>query len=143
MLPTRYSEILASDLIKEYAAECATSSIGRPNPQPETYEQLENSGLLRCFGLYRDAKLIGFASILLSPLPHYGVKVGIAESLFVTSSERGLGSGKLLRNIEAYARASECVSILCSAPVGGAFEAFLRGRDECEQISSVFCWRLA
>ena len=143
VLPIRYSEILSSpDLIQEYAAECANHVIGKPDPQPETYEQLENSGLMRCFGLYRVGRLIGFASILLAPLPHYGLKVGIVESLFVSVCERGLASGKLLLNIEAYARASECVSIICSAPVGGAFEAFLRGRDDCQQTNSVFCWRL-
>jgi hypothetical protein len=143
VLPTRYSEILGSDLIREYAAECAISAIGTPDPQPEIYEQMENCGLMRCYGVYRDALLIGFATVLVSVLPHYGLKVGISESLFVAASERkGLASGKLFKAVEAYAGASGCVAILYSAPAGGAFEAFLGGRREYEKTNSVFCRRL-
>lgn len=143
VLPTRYSEILASDLIREYAAECAIPAIGQPDPQPAMYEQMENCGLMRAFGVYRDARLVGFATPLVSVLPHYGKQVATVESMFVTASERGLASGRLMKNVEAYAGSSGCGAILYSAPAGGAFEAFLGGREEYELTNSVFCRRLA
>lgn len=144
ILPTRYRDILVSDLILEYAAECSISAIGQPDPQPEIYEQMENCGLMRCFGVYRGALLIGFATVLVSILPHYGKKAATVESLFVSAPERkGLASGKLLMAVKAFAGASGCVGILCCAPIGGDFDAFLRDRVECARASSVYFWSLA
>lgn len=144
VLPTRYCEILASDLIREYAAECSISAIGQPDPQADIYELMENSGLMKCFGVYRDAQMVGFATVLVSLLPHYGQRVATVESLFVTASERkGLTSGRLLKNVEAYANASGCVAILYSAPTGGALEVVLNDHKDYERTNVVYCRRLA
>lgn len=152
MLPIRYSDILSSDLIREYAAECGIPAIGKPDPQPLIYDYVEASGMMQCFGVqrvvesanYGQALEIGFATVLVSVLPHYGKKVATVESLFVTAHERkGLASGYLIKMIESHAEKSGCGAILYSAPAGGDFEAFLGGREEYARTNSVFCRRLA
>lgn len=143
VLPIRYSDVLGSPLIEEYAADCGIDAIGKPDPQVEMYEQMESIGLMRVFGLYRDALLIGFAAVLVSVLPHYGKKVATVESLYVTTKHRGLASGKLLKAVEAYAGASGCVSILYSAPALSDFSRMLANRGDYRRTSSVYCRRLA
>jgi len=152
VLPIRYSDILASPLIAEYAAECGIPAIGKPDPQPAMYEQMESCGLMQCFTVQRVFEdgawvrnlMIGFATVLVSILPHYGKKVATVESLFVTARERkGMPGGYLLKMIETHAMKSGAEAILYSAPVGGDFEAFLNGRKEYAHTNSVFCRRLS
>jgi hypothetical protein len=87
--------------------------------------------------------MVGFATVLVSVLPHYGRMVATVESLFVSATERGMAGGKLLKAVEAYAGASGSVAILYSAPAGGEFEKFLAEREEYEWTNSVYCRRLA
>jgi GNAT superfamily N-acetyltransferase len=107
------------------------------------YQVMEDSGLMKCFGLYDGPRVVGFASVLTSVLPHYGKLVATVESIFVDAEYRGgFGSAQLIRAIEAFAGASGCVVILYSAPAGGALEDSFGGRPEYERTNSVFCRRL-
>jgi len=73
--PVSYADIFNhpsfSALTEEYGAECST--LGRPNPQPDLYDLLERSGGFQAFGVYEDEALVGYASVLIYVLPHFGI----------------------------------------------------------------------
>ena len=145
--PLCYAEILDSanseQLLAEYAAECSIPEIGVPNPQKELYAQMESSGLMKCFGVFGDGVLIGFAAMLFFVVPHYGKKVASVESLFVEQEHRSSGMGiALMRTIEEEAKASECVAVLYSAPTGSQLERLLSLSKSCRRTNSVFTNRL-
>lgn len=144
----RYSDILdapnASRLIEDYSAECSIPEIGETNPQRELYSAMEATGLMQDFGAFHDDLLVGFASILIYVLPHYGAKIATVESLFVDRSYRRFGYGSQLKaTVRQFARERNCVVILYSAPVGSQLEKLLSLQSSCRRTNSVFCERLA
>lgn len=146
VLPVRSADVFSApggeDLFAAYAEECSIPAIGKPDPQPEIYQMMEEAGLLKCFGLYDGPQIVGFASVLTTVLPHYSKKVATVESLFVSREYRGIGSGRLIKAVEAFSGASGCIAILYCAPAGGELESFLDGREEYELTNSVHCRRL-
>lgn len=145
--PICYSDILsapnADSLIAGYADECSIPAIGKAAPQAEMYAKMEAANLMQCFGAYRDAELIGFASVLIGILPHYGQRVATMESLYVDPEYRGYAGHTLLAAIENFASEADCVALLYSAPVGSKLERVLSLRASCIRTNSVFCKRLA
>lgn len=141
-----YSEILGSPnaqaLLDGYAAECAIEEIGEPSPQGEMYAKLESANVLQCFGAYAEGLLVGFASVLISVLPHYGQLTATVESIYVEPKMRGLLGIPLMATIEAYATERGCQVILYSAPTGSRFEWLLASLQSYAQTNSVFCRRL-
>jgi len=137
----RCEELLnASDLLAEYAAECSIAEIGEVCPQAGTYAALERAGIVQMFGAYLDGELVGFASVILSILPHYGKKVATLESLFVGSAARSSGvGGELMNTVEDHALKAGCVAVLYSAPAGGTLERLLSLRKAYRRTNSVFC----
>ena len=130
----------AGTLLEEYAAECSIPAIGKINPQPSLYEALERSGALVCFGAYRYDKLIGFATVLITVLPHYGKAVAMLESIFVGAAHRKGGAGNsLLRAVESYAAERGCAAVLYSAPAGGRLEMLLMLSKSRKRTNAVFC----
>lgn len=143
----RCAEIFADPawpaLLAEYAEECSIKLIGPIQPQQDVYERMEAVGVLRCFGVYRDGRLSGFATVLLPVLPHYGKRPATVESLFVAKAERAGGTG--LRLMGAIEENVQDVSdaILYSAPKGGALELILSRHSAYVQTNSVFARSLA
>jgi GNAT superfamily N-acetyltransferase len=137
----RYADILsATDLLAEYAAECSIPEIGEVCPQPAIYEALERAGVVQVFGGYADGQLVGFASLLLTVLPHYGRKTATVESLFVAQVYRTSGIGAaLMEAMESAARDAGCAAILYSAPAGGKLERLLDLRRAYRRTNAVFC----
>jgi len=136
--PASYADILKElNLLEAYARECAIPEIGKTNPQADTYAALEAAGAAQCFSVHEEGKIVGFASILTSVLPHYGKKVGVVESLFVHPDFRRY-SLDLLKIIEGYASAMGCGAILYSAPANSRFERFLNMRKDYRQTNTVF-----
>lgn len=126
------------ELLDQYAAECSIPTLGPPNPQWEIYYQMEAAGVFQLFAVYADGKMVGFAGVLSTILPHYGVKAATVESLYVLPEFRSKGAGaSLLSAIEAHARQVGCKAILYSAPAGGQLEALLGKRHT--RTNSVFC----
>jgi len=128
--PIAYSEILnapnATELLAEYAAECALPEIGPIDPQADMYALMEQSRAFQCFGVYEGPELVGFASFLAYVVPHYGKRIATVESLFIARSERkGRAGNELMAAIEEYARRCGCVAILYSAPADSQFEQLL------------------
>lgn len=125
-------------LLAEYAAECGIAAVGKPDPQWEIYEQIQAAGRIQGFGVYVGDSMVGFAGVLMTVLPHYGVKAATVESLFVASAYRRSGAGtQLLAHIEREAERAGCKAILYSAPAGGQLEALLGKRYA--RTNSVFC----
>jgi GNAT superfamily N-acetyltransferase len=137
-MPVTEVRVFGARLLAEYAAECSIPALGETNPQWEMYEMLQASGKLRVFGAYHIG-LIGFATVLLSELPHYGVRAGIVESLFVGSAYRKTGAGRLLMMaVEEAARYAGCKGVLYSAPVGGKLEKVLDADTSVSRTNTVF-----
>lgn len=130
------------DLEKEYAAECSIAMIGPIQPQPQIYDAMEKAGVLRCFGAYRNGDMIGFATVLIPVLPHYGKRPATVESLFVTKGERKGGTfARLRRAIKDGVRDVSEV-MLYSAPAGGAMEMILSHDPACVKTNVIFAEKL-
>lgn len=77
---------------------------------------MEEVGILHVLGAFRDGKLCGFLSMLISVLPHYGVPVAATESYFVALEHRKSGAGlMLLREAERHATERGAVALLVTA----------------------------
>ena len=134
----------AQALIDEYANESANPQLGEPNTDPALYAALEHAGAIQCFGAYEGEVLVGFASLLIFPSPHYGRKVATVESLFVTSGSRPHGVGQqLMGAIEHYAHTFNCRAIFYSAPVGSQLAMLLTASKPYKFTNVVFCRSLA
>ncbi|HEX5236149.1 MAG TPA: GNAT family N-acetyltransferase [Silvibacterium sp.] len=132
----------SAGLIAEYAEECGNALIGKPAPRRDMYENLEGSGLGHCFAAYEDGALCGFALIIVSVVPHYGLSCATPESLFV-SREANCGA-ELMKAVEGYARRNGCANIFYSAPVFSRFDRMLSLRQrEYRLTNRVYTKRLA
>lgn len=145
--PVRFSAILdaenASELLSEYAKECSIPEIGAINPQRDLYERMEATGLMRTFGAYHMEQLIGFASVLIYVLPHYGRKVATMESLFVERRRRTLGAGrKLMRTVEEFAKGEGCEVLMYSARARTRLEKLLSLLTPYKRTNSIFLRKL-
>ncbi len=127
--PVSYATILDDHnwprLMAEYSAECASAELGDPNPQRDLYELMENSGRFQAFGVYDGDELIGFASVLMYVLPHFGKKIAATESIFITSRKRSGEGVRLLEHVKQYAIEKGCFALLYSAPVDSRFDGLL------------------
>jgi GNAT superfamily N-acetyltransferase len=128
-------------LVAEYAAECSIPEIGVPCPQDEMYAAMESAGGLRMFAIYEGANIVGFISLLMYVLPHYGQKVCTTESIFLAAAHRHMGMGaKMLNFIESFAKEQGCKVVLYTAPTGSRFARLLSlNRRRYRRTNSVFC----
>lgn len=107
-------------LIDAYAAESAVAGLPSPDAKLATYLLHEGSGLLHAWAAREDDALVGFISILVPPLLHYGAQVAVAESFFVAVEHRRGGTGlKLLAAAEAEAARQGSPVLQVCAPLGG------------------------
>jgi GNAT superfamily N-acetyltransferase len=89
---------------------------------------METAGTFHCYGAYAGGQIVGFVTLLTPIIPHYGVSVGVTESLFAAKAYRKKGVGlKLLRAAEKHARAAGCPAFMVSAPSGGTLVDVLSG----------------
>lgn len=131
-------------LLAEYAMECSIPEIGTPKPQRAVYADMERIGLMHSFGVFADDLLVGFATLLVFVLPHYGAKVANVESLFLARSGRRGDVGKrLMAHIENEARAMKCVGVLYNARAGSRLERLLSVTSKYKRTNSVFLWSAA
>ena len=109
-----------ASLLAEYAGESSIAGMPPPAVKMESYRELEARGLLQVLSATHDGRLIGFLTLLVPVLPHYGVAVAVSESFFVARAYRGTGAGlKLLRAAEDLARRLGSPGLLVSAPFEG------------------------
>jgi GNAT superfamily N-acetyltransferase len=116
-------------LCREYAEESAIAGLPDPQEKLAAYQALEAGGsdVFRAYGAFLGGTvLIGFVALLTPILPHYGVTVAVAESLFVGGAYRKTGAGMLLiRCAEKRAKEARSPGMLFSAPSGGRLSVLL------------------
>lgn len=115
-------------LCREYAEESAIYGLPDPQEKLAAYQALEAGGsdVFCAYGAFLDDMLIGFIVLLTPVLPHYGVAVAVAESLFVGKAHRKTGAGTLLiRRAEQRAREMRSPGMLFSSPSGGRLSVLL------------------
>lgn len=107
-------------LLEEYSEESSIAGLPDPAPKMDQYRMIESSDTFHLFGAFDAGILVGFAALLIPVIPHYGVSIAVAESLFAAKSHRKRGVGlKLIRAAERHAKSSGCPAILFSAPSKG------------------------
>lgn len=130
-------------LIEEYANESAIAGMPRPNYQFGMYRLMEVAGDFHLIAAYVDDVLVGFLSLVINVVPHYGKRVASTESYFVTESHRKGGPGlDLLRAAEWIAKANGAVGMLICAPKGGKL-ARVMPRAKYKHTNEVFFKGLA
>lgn len=137
-----YDEVLDSPqfeaLCAEYAQESTRTTLGDYNPQRDTYAMLEKAGVLHTLGAFNGDELVGFISVLFNVTPHYGKRIAVSESYFVSTKHRAGGIGvKLLKSAEQLAVEYGAVGLFISAPVNGTLEKIMP-RLSYVQTNSVF-----
>lgn len=149
IFPVSYGQLLDSlemeALLAEYAAECSLPELGVISPQRELYAAMEASGGMQCFAAYTDdlTTLVGFVTVLIYVLPHYGRRIATTESIFLSHKHRIGGAGmELLAFVEAHAREKGCAAVLYTAPEGSRFSALLSMRESCRHSNNVFVMAL-
>ncbi len=124
-------------LHQAYGAECALHGLPPPTEKGAAYRLLDGSAAFQIYGAFRSERLIGFVALLTPVLPHYGVAIAVAESLFVAPEQRKTGAGlQLLHAAETHARALGSPGLLVSAPTGGPLGKVLprRGYRETNRV---------
>lgn len=128
-----------AELHAEYAAESSIPELGTAAMQVETYRALEQSGTLRIIGAFYGEAIVGFLTMLVAVLPHYGAKVASTESFFVAHAARKTGAGlKLLQEAERIAREDGAIGFFVSAPNGGRLAEVLDAHKAYRETNRVF-----
>lgn len=110
----------------EYADECALAGLPPIDAKFASYPMLDASGFFHVYRAKVDGELVGFVTLLMPVIPHYGVAVAVAESLFVSKPHRKTGAGlKLIRTAEKHAREAGSPALMLSAPTGGVLAELL------------------
>lgn len=117
------------EMIAEYS-KLAIKKLPKPLYRKEDYLPLEAAGVLTVWCAMYGGKVVGFASCLISRIPHYGVGIAIAESLFVREAVRGTGAGiRLIDAIERHAQANSLQWVFMSCPLGSEYAKVLEHRN--------------
>lgn len=132
-------------LCAEYLAEANRNPDmlgGAPNR--DGYARMVDVGLMRIWGAFAAGELVGFCTVLVSPVLHFGSRlIATTETLFVAQAHRAGGAGlKLLRAAEAVAAEAGAGGLYVAAPTGGRLERLLPGQGY-HQTNSVFYRRAA
>lgn len=126
-------------LLAEYAKELVVDGAPTADAKMEMYYQMERSGAMELLGSFCDDILIGFVTVLVAVLPHYGVVMSVTESFFVLKEFRKTGAGlKLKAAAERNAKGRGSPYLLISAPKGGDLAMLLDHSDEYTETNRVF-----
>lgn len=125
--PCTYSDVEAAPafgvMLDEYGDESSVTASWRPVPQGDTYRALEAAGVLHVLGAFDGDVLVGFLSILVTVLPHFGRRAAVTESFFVAPVARKTGAGlALLHKAETLAASLGAEGLLVSTPIDGALD---------------------
>ncbi len=117
-IDTLWSDTRFACVVSAYAAEGAYAGMPPPQPSREAYNSMEQRGVLAVMRADRDGALVGFAKLVLTVSPHYGVPIAVIESVFVMREHRSAAGAPLVRAIIKTARTSGAQTILATAPIG-------------------------
>ena len=94
---------------------------------------------MQCFGVFIEGALVGFMSILVYVLPHYGKKIATTESIFLARKHRSAITGlDMIHEAERYAKEKGCTAVLYTAPIGSRFSRLLFARRGYRHSNNVF-----
>ena len=145
--PCTYTDVESAPafeaMLDEYGDESSVDPTWRPVPQGDTYRALEANGALHILGAYHGDEMVGFLSILVTVLPHFGRVTAVTESFFVTHAARKTGVGmQLLHEAEALAYKLGAEGLLVSTPAGGALDRVMACSDSYRLSNRVYFRRL-
>lgn len=124
-----YSRRGFEDMVAEYA-KFSIKKLPTPLFCKENYLPLEAAGVLTVWCAMYGGFVVGFGSCLISTIPHYGLRIAIAESLFVREAVRRAGYGiRLIDTIERHAASNGVPAVFFSCPIGSEFEKVLQHRN--------------
>lgn len=109
-------------LARLYAEECRPDGMPEMKLDFDTYQRLEDVGMLRVYGacLAFRKKLVGFVVVLTPPSLHYSTRIATVDSIYVLPEHRKFGTGQRLLGIaETAAMLTGCTGIFVNAPTGG------------------------
>ena len=154
ILPVSISAIFdapnAAHLIRAYAKACIVPDAA---PQRYLYEAMDRAGIFHCFAAYVDEavgepdtpesaphlRLVGFASVICSIMPHDGHLVATLGEMFVDPPYRSLGAdGLLMSAMEEKAEALGARCFVCLARTGSAYDKVLSRRTGFTQTHSQY-----
>lgn len=116
-------------MIAEYA-KLAIKKLPTPLYRKEAYLPLEAASVLTVWCEMYGGLVVGFASCLVSTIPHYGVGIAIAESLFVREGVRRTGLGiRLIEAVERHAASVGAAAVFFSCPIASEFHKVLERRN--------------
>ena len=140
-----FEEVTNDPAFAMLAAEYKNSAAeGMPeiDLQEDVYIRLERAGTMATLAAYVGGEMVGFISILVSVIPHYGVPVAASESFFVAPEHRSTGAGMLLlKRAEGLAMSMGAVGLMVSAPVGRSLDKVL-SRSSYDPMSTIYFRRL-
>lgn len=104
-------------LLAEYSNESRIGGLPAPAPDADLYRAMYASGTMHPLVAFDGDVMVGFAVLIVYRNPHYGVTMGVLESLFVGSGYRSGGAGlQLLKIAETFAAGIGAVGMFVSAP---------------------------
>lgn len=132
-----------AELLNGYAQESAIIGMPGYNAQIESYRSMEALHILHVFGSYSGQELTGFLCLLLTFIPHYGVKIATTESYYVSQEHRKSGAGlALLREAELCAAEYGAAGFFISAPIGGKLAQVMEAMPAYRETNRVFFRKL-
>ena len=127
------------ELVAEYAAECSIEGLPEPRGKLDLYKSIEGAGMMHAYAAHVDGVLVGFADVIATVNPHYGIVLATTETLFVTKDARSTGAGgQLIACAKQLAREVGSPGLFLVAPVGSVLAEVLVGRKDCIETNRVF-----
>ena len=135
---------MGSELMHEYARESAIGELGPIAPQWDLYKRMEAAGLMHAIGAFDGERMVGFLSLIVNVVPHFGRVIATTESVFVLESARHTGAGMgLMRAAESLAKEQGALVFFVSAPVGSKLAEVMSRHKPYRETTRSFMRALA
>lgn len=129
-----YREITASkllndhsELVKQHWLEIKHTD--SHDVDVERYKQLDDQGVLRVIGVYKDDECVGYSSFMLSPHAHdVNHMCAFIDSIYVQPKNRTYVGGRLIERTELYAKESGAKSVMWACKSNTALMRLLMKR---------------
>lgn len=115
----------SEDLFKKYFAEGSRGLLPEVKVCKPVFYSLEQAGLLDCFGVFKDSKLVGFIIASTSVLPHYSCLGTTIMSIYIDKEYRKFGTAKeLITRVKYQAVNRGAKLLMLSSPIDSKFGNF-------------------
>lgn len=129
-----YADPGFTPMVEEYASH-ANRLFPKATFRQEDYMRAEATGNMASWRVMSGDVLCGFMIILSAPSLHFGVTMGVVESLFVMKKYRMTGAGKhLIDQARAYAKAQGFSPLIVQCPYGAKLARLLENEGFTPEI---------